>query len=272
MLYSKGGTFMERITRIIPPEEDGSTVRHILRATLHFSSHAISRLTRMENGILVNGQPVRTTYILRAGEELRVKTGDNRPPKTAITPGNWPLPVVWEDGHLLIVNKPAGMTAHASNFYPDTPTVAGALAWTRGTDFIFHPVNRLDKGTTGLMAVAKSGYVHDLLRRALHTDRFQREYLAVCTGVPGPSTHPLAATKPPWSPAWSGLTARLRSLITRSWPLEEPARWSASGPKPDARTSFASTWPISAVRFWGTGCTAQKRRRKSPVPRSMPAP
>lgn len=186
MLYSKGGTFMESITRIIPPEEDGSTVRHILRATLHFSSHAISRLTRMENGILVNGQPVRTTYILRAGEELRVKTGDNRPPKTAITPGNWPLPVVWEDGHLLIVNKPAGMTAHASNFYPDTPTVAGALAWSRGTNFIFHPVNRLDKGTTGLMAVAKSGYVHDLLRRALHTDRFQREYLAVCTGVPQP--------------------------------------------------------------------------------------
>ena len=44
------------------------------------------------------------------------------------------------------------MTAHASNFLPDTPTAAGALAWSRGADFIFHPVNRLDKGTTGLMA------------------------------------------------------------------------------------------------------------------------
>ncbi len=177
---------METITRIIPPGEDGSTVRHILRAKLHFSSHAISRLTRIENGILVDGEPVHTTYILRAGDELRVKTGDSRPPKTAITPGSWPLPVAWEDGHLIIVNKPAGMTAHASNFHPDTPTVAGALAWTRGTDFIFHPVNRLDKGTTGLMAVAKSGYIHDLLRRTLHTNRFQREYLAICTGVPQP--------------------------------------------------------------------------------------
>ena len=67
------------------------------------------------------------------------------------------------------------MTAHASNFLPDTPTVAGALAYTRGTDFIFHAVNRLDKGTTGLMAVAKSGYVHDLLRRAL-TSAAERGY------------------------------------------------------------------------------------------------
>ena len=78
------------------------------------------------------------------------------------------------------------MTAHASNFLPDTPTVAGALAWTRGADFIFHPVNRLDKGTTGLMVIAKSGYVHDLLRRSLHTERFVREYRAVCIGCPAP--------------------------------------------------------------------------------------
>lgn len=177
---------METITRIIAPEEDGATVRHILRAKLHFSSHAVSRLTRVENGILVNGIPVHTPHILRAGDELRVKTGDHRPPKTGVIPGNWPLPVVWEDGHLLVANKPAGMTAHASNFLPDTPTVAGALAWSRGTDFIFHPVNRLDKGTTGLMVVAKSGYVHDLLRRSLHTEQFQREYLAICTGVPNP--------------------------------------------------------------------------------------
>lgn len=87
---------------------------------------------------------------------------------------------------MLIVNKPAGMTAHASNFLPGTPTVAGALAWTRGADFIFHPVSRLDKGTTGLMVVAKSGYVHDLLRRALHTQAFRREYRAVCLGCPAP--------------------------------------------------------------------------------------
>ena len=177
---------MERITRVIREDESGSTVRHILRAKLHFSSHAISRLTRIENGIMVNGAHARTTRVLCAGDVLDVETGDARMPKVAVTPGDWPLPVVWEDGHLLVVNKPAGMTAHASNFLPDTPTVAGALAWSRGTDFLFHPVNRLDKGTTGLMVVAKSGYVHDLLRRSLHSDRFLREYRAVCIGCPQP--------------------------------------------------------------------------------------
>ncbi len=119
--------------------QDGTTVRHILKAGLHFSTHAVARLTRTENGILLNGCHARTVDIVHAGDVLTVETGDHRPPRVLPTPGNWPLPVVWEDGHLLVVNKPAGMTAHASNFLPDTPTVAGALAYTRGRDFIFHP-------------------------------------------------------------------------------------------------------------------------------------
>ena len=189
MCYGKGrkeGTPLETITKTITAAEDGSTVRHILKAGLHFSTHAVARLTRAENGILVNGRHARTVDILHAGDVLQVETGDHRPPKVLPTPGDWPLPIVWEDGHLLVVNKPAGMTAHASNFLPDTPTVAGALAWQRGTDFIFHSVTRLDKGTTGLMVVAKSGYVHDRLRRALHTEGFYREYRAVCLGCPQP--------------------------------------------------------------------------------------
>ena len=178
---------METISRLIHEAEDGSTVRHILKDKLHFSSHAISRLTRTPTGILVNGQHARTVDVLHTGDILTVETGDHRPPRIEATPGNWPLPIVWEDGHLMVVNKPAGMTAHASNFVPDTPTVAGALAYQRGSDFIFHPVSRLDKGTTGLMVIAKSGYIHDLLRRTLHSERFHREYRAVCIGCPFPS-------------------------------------------------------------------------------------
>lgn len=174
------------VSYTVPPEDNGATVRHILRARLHFSAHAISRLVRVPDGILVNGQPVHTPFVLQTGDRLDVQTADHRPPSAVITPGPWPLPVLWEDEHMLVVNKPAGMTAHASNFLPDTPTVAGALAWTRGAEFIFHPVSRLDKGTTGLMVIAKSGYIHDLLRRSLHTPDFRREYRAVCVGRPVP--------------------------------------------------------------------------------------
>lgn len=177
---------MTLLTYEVTPEEDGVCVRHILKAKLHFSTHAVARLTRVESGIAVNGSHARTVDMVHAGDVVVVRADDLRPPKLRPVPGNWPLPVVYEDEHLLVVNKPAGMTAHASNFLPDTPTVAGALAWQRGPDFIFHVVNRLDKGTTGLMAVAKSGYIHDRLRRMLHTDSFRREYRAVCMGCPEP--------------------------------------------------------------------------------------
>ena len=179
---------MEILTYTVPPEEDGVCVRHILKAKLHFSTHAVARLTRAEDGIRVNGVHARTVDPVHTGDVVAVRSDDLRPPKLLPTPGNWPLPIVYEDEHLLILNKPAGMTAHASNFLPDTPTVAGALAYQRGADFIFHVVNRLDKGTTGLMAVAKSGYIHDRLRRTLHTEGFYREYRAVCIGCPDPPT------------------------------------------------------------------------------------
>lgn len=177
---------MEVLIYTVPPEEDGVCVRHILKAKLHFSTHAVARLTRAENGITVNGAHARTVDPVRTGDVVAVRSDDLRPPKVLPTPGDWPLPIVYEDAHLLILNKPAGMTAHASNFLPDTPTVAGALAYQRGTAFIFHVVNRLDKGTTGLMAVAKSGYIHDRLRRMLHSEGFRREYRAVCIGCPEP--------------------------------------------------------------------------------------
>ena len=143
---------MEAISYTLPPEQDGATVRHILKAALHVSSHAISRLTRTENGIRVNGIHARTVDILHTGDVLEVETSDHRPPRVRPTPGPWPL------------------------------------AWQRGADFVFHPVNRLDKGTTGLMVVAKSGYIHDRLRYALHTERFCREYRAVCIGCPDPKS------------------------------------------------------------------------------------
>ncbi|BAL00145.1 pseudouridine synthase [Oscillibacter valericigenes Sjm18-20] len=178
---------MPYVSHCVSPAESGLTVRHILKQKLHFSSHAISRLTRAEGGILVNGRPAHTTLVLSPGDTVCAESGDVRVQRQAPVPGPWPLPVVWEDEHLLIVNKPAGMTAHVSNFLPDTPTVAGALAYSRGTEFIFHAVNRLDKGTTGLMAIAKSGHVHDLLRKVLHSNQFHREYRAVCVGVPHPA-------------------------------------------------------------------------------------
>ena len=188
VVYSsgEGAGNLESVTRTITAEEDGLTVRRYLRRKLGFSARAVSRVSQAETGILVNGERAFTIRVLRAGDVLRVETGDHRGPKKPLIPGDWPLEILWEDEHLLILNKPAGMTSHASNFDPDAPNVGGALAYQRGGGFVFHPVNRLDRGTSGVMVVAKSGYMHDRLRRMLHGPEFRREYRAICVGVPAP--------------------------------------------------------------------------------------
>ena len=188
VVYSngEGAGNLESVTRIITAEEDGLTVRRYLRRKLGFSARAVSRVSQAETGILVNGERAFTIRVLRAGDVLRVETGDHRGPKKPLIPGDWPIEILWEDEHLLILNKPAGMTSHASNFDPDAPNVGGALAYQRGGGFVFHPVNRLDRGTSGVMVVAKSGYMHDRLRRMLHGPEFRREYRAICVGVPAP--------------------------------------------------------------------------------------
>ena len=85
-----------------------------------------------------------------------------------------------------MLDKPAPLAVIPSSLSPGEPTLANGLAHYLGEGFAFHPVNRLDRGTTGVMAVAKSGYIHDQLRRKLHSGAFQRRYLALCLGYPQP--------------------------------------------------------------------------------------
>lgn len=69
---------MEVITYTVTPEEDGVCVRHILKAKLHFSTHAVARLTRAENGIRVNGIHARTVDPVHTGDVVAVRSDDLR--------------------------------------------------------------------------------------------------------------------------------------------------------------------------------------------------
>ena len=89
---------------------------------------------------------------------------------------------------MLILNKPAGLAVHQSTRDPGECTLENALsAYLPQGDYV-HPVSRLDRGTTGIMTVAKSGYVHDLLRRMLHSEDFRREYLGLARGLVEPES------------------------------------------------------------------------------------
>lgn len=171
---------MRALTLTVDETWDGSTVKHLLRSKLHMAEGLIARLKLRETGLMRNGERVFTNAILRTGDVLRVETGDEGTVNEAI-PIAAPLAFVYEDEDLAVLNKSPDMAVHGSTGGQGC-TVANALAALWGRETAFHPVSRLDRGTSGLMVIAKSAYVHDLLRRMLHTDAFRREYLAIVHG------------------------------------------------------------------------------------------
>ncbi len=177
---------MAQLTLHITEALSGRTVRSLLKGELVLSTACVNRLKRTETGLTVNGNRVFTNAVLRAGDKLAVDLDAAERP-TEVPPAPMALDIPYEDEHLLILNKPAPLAVIPSSLAPAEATLANGLAYYLGSGFSFHPVNRLDRGTTGLMAVAKSGYIHDRLRRSLHSGEFSRRYLALCVGMPDPA-------------------------------------------------------------------------------------
>ncbi|MCI2056856.1 MAG: RluA family pseudouridine synthase [Oscillibacter sp.] len=175
---------MQTISWTVSPSEDGKKLRSVLKGSLGLSSHALASLTHTKTGIQVNGSRPLDNIVLYTGDVITVEVGDRKPPSATVVPLDAPLDIVYEDEHLLVVNKPAGMVSLASLSRPDSPSVPSVLAYRYGVDVPFHIVNRLDKGTSGLMVVSKNGYTHNLLRQMLHSPEFCREYRGISVGCP----------------------------------------------------------------------------------------
>lgn len=176
---------MARLTLTVSSEQSGRTVLSLLRRELGLSTGCVNRLKRVETGLTCNGLRVFTNAVLQAGDILSVDLNAGETP-TQIPPVPMDLDIVFEDEHLLVVNKSAPLAVIPSSLVPTEPTLAAGLMAYLGPSAAIHPVNRLDRGTTGLMVVAKNGYVHDQLRRRLHSGDFFRSYLALCVGIPEP--------------------------------------------------------------------------------------
>ena len=164
----------------------GKRVESVLLGPMRISHGLLSRLKRRERGISVNGQKVYSTYVLQAGDLVTADVGDEVPPKL-LEPVEMTLSIVYEDEDLLILDKPANVPVHPTKDPTELNLEQGLLAYLPLGSYP-HFVSRLDKGTTGLMLVAKSGYVHELMKRRQHTQTFFREYLAVADGTVTPSS------------------------------------------------------------------------------------
>ena len=175
---------MRLLTHTVAAHEDGLTVKQLLRSLWHIDHSLLSRL-KFRSAITLNGAPVTVRAVARTGDLLCADVSDFPGENPHIQPVDFPLDVLYEDDDLLLLNKPAGIALHPAALTEEPVTLAGAVAFYLHSD-TFHAVNRLDRGTTGVMAVAKTGFVHARCMAQLHTPDFQRDYRAVCEGVPQP--------------------------------------------------------------------------------------
>lgn len=176
---------MRTLTLTITPAHAGKDINTLLRRELHLSAADVRRAKALPQGILLDGTPVFTTARVQLGQTLSVVVGDQEGSDT-IQPVPGPLDIRYEDEDLLIVDKAGGVPVHPSQGHHGD-TLANFILHhyqTQGLTAGFHPVNRLDRGTSGLMAVAKHAYAHQRLQTQLQTGELRRRYLAICQGTP----------------------------------------------------------------------------------------
>lgn len=163
-----------------------------LRADL-FLSQEIENLTRTAAATLIEkgavtlfGNTIKKNHKLVAGDELLVVLPDPEPIEAE--PENIPLDIVYEDEHLLVVNKPKGMVVHPAAGNPNHTLVNALLYHCKGSlsgiNGVMRPgiVHRIDKDTSGLLIVAKNDLAHNFLAEQIKEHSFLREYEAVVLG------------------------------------------------------------------------------------------
>lgn len=135
-----------------------------LRGELKMSSSLMNKL-KWGDAIQVNGVPQRTNFPVVPGDVITVRLDEETPEYPA---EEGPLTILYEDDHLLAVEKPAGMLIHPSRA-KNTGTLANYVYGyyqKTGQQSAFHPMTRLDRDTFGIVLLAKNAHVHTLLQMA----------------------------------------------------------------------------------------------------------
>ncbi len=169
----------------ITSAEAGITIREYLRGRLGYSSAMLKRLKFTEGGITVNGSFVTVRHVLSEGEVLSLLSEDRvEDTSPYIIPSDGDIGIVYEDEHITAVNKPPNMPAHPSHGHRDD-TVANVLAARySASPYVFRPVNRLDRDTSGIMLTANSRLASYKMYRLLTEGMIRKSYIAVLDGVP----------------------------------------------------------------------------------------
>ena len=179
---------MRRLELPITAELAGIKVDTLLKKRLGLSGTVVRRVKWLPEGILLDGVRVNTRVCPKEGQVLSVQLSDPER-RSGILPAPGQLDIVYEDEDVIVLNKAPGLSVHPGpGHFSDT--LGNFLLYyydQSGQECDFHPVHRLDRGTSGLMVAAKHPHAQEVLKNQLHTEDFCREYLAVCEGTPSPA-------------------------------------------------------------------------------------
>lgn len=175
---------MNMLSITVSEQDENRRVADVLRGAFCVSETYLRRLKRRPGALLINGMPVYTVAQVHAGDIVTFDPSDGE--TLPISPIPYPLQIVYEDEWLIVLDKPGNFSVHPARD-PMEPTVENALRAILPAGDNPHPVSRLDKGTTGLLTVAKSGYIHARMKSIQHAGAFQKTYLALAEGVPTPA-------------------------------------------------------------------------------------
>jgi 23S rRNA pseudouridine1911/1915/1917 synthase len=136
-----------------------------------------------DGAVLVDGEPRTKSHRLTGGEDILVELPAEAAPLVA---EEMDLRVAWEDEHLLVVDKPAGVVVHPGAGHDTGTLVHGLLALEAAGGDEDRPgiVHRLDRDTSGLLVVARSDTAHERLQESIRRRQVERRYIALVKGSP----------------------------------------------------------------------------------------
>ncbi|MGE0755180.1 MAG: RluA family pseudouridine synthase [Alphaproteobacteria bacterium] len=181
----------EILTCIVDEESAGQRLDKYLSAQISGMSRArLQALISSGHVTCDNAALADAAKKIKTGQTIRITVPDVEP--SHIVAQDIPLDIVYEDNDILIINKPAGLTVHPAPGHPDSTLVNALLAHCgdslSGIGGVARPgiVHRIDKETSGLLAVAKNDAAHAALSAQLADRTLKRTYAALVWGVPSP--------------------------------------------------------------------------------------
>jgi 23S rRNA pseudouridine1911/1915/1917 synthase len=172
-------------TILVPPDAEGTRLDRFLASVLGDQSRSqIQRLIK-DGYVRVAGREVKANQPVRPGQEIAVDVP--APADAAPQPEALPLPILYQDADLIVVDKPAGMVVHPAAGHSGGTLVNALLHHVDDLSGIGGEkrpgiVHRLDRGTSGLMVIAKRDKAHEELARQFHDREVEKEYIALVWG------------------------------------------------------------------------------------------